>query len=386
MMPIYEILWLIIIPGVLVHWCAIIQNCRNVVGKGWKPDAVKEFKQKIIFLIATRDCQMLVQDTINSVHAACKVAGLNNYEVKVVTDADCKMQDAEVLTIPENYVCKSKFKARGLNYALSHLPNSKEAWIFHLDEDSRIVPQTVHSIVDYINKGGKPISNGLTVFITNGNPLTFFGEAHRMWTFLWLKQQLKTRPMWMNGSNMLCRSDVEQEIGWNFGNMFSEDTSFAYTAARQKGNIFGWHGGITIEHPASSIFQLWRQRKRWFYGGLIYWKHCPTNLKPFRIYSSTCWMGGFFLTAMYFMGMFGYYSVLPVFVATFGVTALLWYARYQVGMYYMLKYNGLNLSTTKKAAYHIGMLVLTPVVELLCTFPTILAVINPPKGFEVTGK
>jgi hypothetical protein len=66
------------------------------------------------------------------------------------------------------------------------------------------------------------------------------------------------------------------------------------------------------------------------------------------------------------------------------LTGLFWVGRYQVGLHYMLNYN--NKSRSERLMYHLGLLILTPFVELMCTVPTLMALIEPPEGFEITGK
>ena len=67
-----------------------------------------------------------------------------------------------------------------------------------------------------------------------------------------------------------------------------------------------------------------------------------------------------------------------------GINTIFWLGRYQLGLLRNLQHN--EIKGTKKAAYHLGLLVLTPAIELLCTIPTLYALIRPPKAFEVTGK
>lgn len=381
---IYEIIWLLIFPGMILHWYCTIKNHRTLVYSG--KELIKNVK--ITFLLATKSCPSLVQDSVDSIHTSCHLANYSNYDVIVVTQKDesCIIKNAKMIHVPSTYTCKSKYKAKDLNYSLQFTPDNPNEWIFHLDEDSQITEQTVNALHHYINSGGNPIANGLSVFISNGNVFTFYSEAHRMWTFPFLKELLKSTPLWMNGSNMLVRSDIEHEIGWNFGNVFGEDTSFAYHARKYKGKIFGWHGGLTIEQPCKNVKELLKQRKRWFTSAITFYNDLPKEAKYLRLYCVFSWISGFLLTTFYFLKWFGLYNIHPLFASLFSITVILWYGRFQLGLYYMFKYNNQKIEKLDKSVYYVGLIFLTPLIELLCTYPTILALTNPPKTFEVTEK
>jgi cellulose synthase/poly-beta-1,6-N-acetylglucosamine synthase-like glycosyltransferase len=263
-----------------------------------------------------------------------------------------------------------------------------------LDEDAEITPQTITSMLTYIKNGGKPVADGPTVFPYDNNLLTFFVEAQRCWTYLWVKEQLETNSvLWMNGSNMLIRSDVEHAIGWNFKDCkFSEDTRFSYEAARKFGKVFGWHGGLTIEKPPKTAGAAIRQRKRWYWGGMLQLKQMSVVRLPRRIYSSICWFLGLILTACIPIGVLKIFFPHILFstgisfltIGGISVAGLFWLLRYQLGLYWQLKLT--PASWLKKAGFHLVLLPLSPVIEFICTIPTLLAFINPPKVFQVTEK
>ena len=58
-------------------------------------------------------------------------------------------------------------------------------------------------------------------------------------------------PLHMHGSNLLVRSDIEDDIGWKFGSTLAEDQMFGYKVYEKYGRgSMGWHGGIFVEPPA----------------------------------------------------------------------------------------------------------------------------------------
>ena len=185
----YEIFWLLGVPASLFCWYHIIRNLY-----GFMPLNVKPPKPvhpilsgsllppgplpKIVFSVCARKLTSIVQSTVDAVHSSCAEVGFTNYETKVVVDSVASpLERAEIVLVPKDFVCRSKYKARALHYALGHMPNDRNAWILHLDEDALVTPQCVLSLLQYIQGGGNPVANGPSVFPYDGNFLTFFACA-----------------------------------------------------------------------------------------------------------------------------------------------------------------------------------------------------------------
>src|SRR3972149_4946663 len=235
----YEALWLFVVPAALFSWYHLVRNLRRFIAPAGKPPDAPQ--PKIIFQAAARSLTPILQKTVDSIRRSCAEMGFANYEIKLVVDsAESSIAGAQTILGPTDFTCKSRFKARALHYALGLLPNSPDVWILHLDEDALVTPQCVVSIVDYIRRGGKPVANGPSVFPYDGNLLTFYAEAQRQWTFYWLMdQQTSSTVHWLNGSNLLVRSDIEHSVGWDFINCFiSEDARFGYEATKKLGKVF----------------------------------------------------------------------------------------------------------------------------------------------------
>jgi hypothetical protein len=383
-MTAYEIIWLLVLPMVLASWFFLFRSWKGYIGKysGMPHNPYP----KLIFLIAARKPSRIVQETINSINDSCQKVGYDKYEIDVVVDeTGYELTGAKTILVPKDYVCKSQFKARALNYSLRYLDNSKDTWILHKDEDCKIIPQTVISVLHYIKNGGKPVANGPLMFPWDGNIFTFYLEAQRYWTFFWVKDQMKTGLVhWMNGSNMLMRSDIEHKIGWDFPNCpFSEDSRFAWEAGKQLGNVFGWHGGLAIEKPARTFMSAMRQRRRWYAGWFYLLKYMYPRV---WFYSNVVWAGSFFLLLLLPFAFFGLYpNHLFLLTGLVGVFfTLLHWSRPQIGLYYNLRFT--QFSTAKKILFHIGYIPFTWIIDFMNTFPTVWALVNPPKTFEITEK
>jgi egghead protein (zeste-white 4 protein) len=386
----YEIFFLFGLPAATFSWYHILRHAGHYVQSGLKiPPGLPP---KIIFSIAARSLTPILKIPVDSIKSACSESGFSNYEIKLVVDKiETNIEGVDTILVPRDFVCLSKFKARALHYALSQFPNSKEVWILHLDEDARVTPQCVTSILNYIHNRGNPIANGPSVFPYDGNVLTFYAEAQRLWTFYWLKdQEVSGRIHWLNGSNLLIRSDIEQAVGWSFVNCFiSEDARFGYEATKKFGKIFGWHGGLTIETPPATLGGILKQRTRWFYGSILNLRYVPRARLPRRIYSVTAWWDGLVLTLFLFFMLASLGSGLRFFSSHYFIyvvwgTAVFWLGRYQIGVYQNLKFS--SLSRTKKFLLHLGIIPLAPIIDLICSLPTVLAFIKRPTTFEITAK
>jgi egghead protein (zeste-white 4 protein) len=385
----YEVFWIFGIPAALFSWYHIIRHVDSFILP--RREIAQNPYPRIIFSIAARRLTSILQGPVDSINHSCAEVGFSNYEIKLVVDSiDTHIEGVETIVVPKEFNCMSKYKARALHYALRYLPNTRDVWILHLDEDALVTPQCVTSIVNYIRGGGNPVANGPSVFVYDGNILTFFAEAQRQWTFYWLKDQLMTSTVhWLNGSNLLIRSDVEQSVGWDFINCFiSEDSRFGYESTKKLGKIFGWHGGLTIEKPAATVNDVLKQRTRWFFGSILNLRYVPRGRLPRRIYSILIWLNGFILTTFFFILILGIYHE-PWFSNQFiingiSLTAIFWISRYEIGVYQNLRLTSLHWA--KKALLYIGIIPLVPVVDFICTFPVILAFIKRPRAFEITAK
>jgi len=382
-MTLYEWGWLFALPGLLMSWFHILRH-------GWRfvtpsPEFLPPSPARIIFLIAARETSALVQQSVDAIHKACADVAFNNYEVMAtVQRVPMGLRGIKVIQVPESFTCKSQFKARQLQYALRYLPDSKDAWTLHLDEDALVTSHCVYSILSYIAKGGKPVANGPSVF-PDKNPLMLVAETNRQWTFYWLKDQLLSgRPFWLNGSNLLIRSDVEQQVGWDSGASFGEDSRFGLIGWKKLGNIFGWHGGLVIEAAPSNITGLFRQRRRWYRSSWLNLKEVPLRWWPRRIYSVLGWNMGFILALAFWASPTPVFETWGVLVWLMLPSAILWQARYQQGIYWNLKYG--SFSNAKKLWYHLLAIPLAPVADVLCGMPTWWSAMNPPRTFEITSK
>ena len=204
----------------------------------------------------------------------------------------------------------------------------------------------------------------------------------------------KGNPAYIHGSNLLIRSDVEEEVSWENGKTIAEDTLFAVSAKTKCGSgSFGWHGGVIEEKSPLSLRDLVKQRKRWFYGLIQNLKFIPLKERIVQCSRALLWSLGFYSGVVSIialsMALFGVYQDmglgygLDYFVRIgFLTTSILWLLSYQIGGYF----NGKYLPLKRRVLFHSLILVFSFFLGLIECATPILALISRPKTFEIVKK
>jgi cellulose synthase/poly-beta-1,6-N-acetylglucosamine synthase-like glycosyltransferase len=311
----YEIGWYV----VLLLWLAylpyglafLVNYARNRHVFLYKPNGIlPRIGATIIFQVTTlsvTDNVDIVERAIASIRRSARELGLSSFKVVTVSDdprdASTNVDADEAIVVPSSYECNALKKARSLNYAAQRhkdeIRGLENTWIFHIDEESVVLPQTVEAIVKYIASEDGVLAEGPILFPSTMSKNTLSGVADSIRSsscyFCVSTITGKSPPSHLHGSNLLMRADVECEIGWANDKSIAEDQLFGYYA-HEKYPRFGWHGGIILESSPSSITGLMRQRKRWVVGTLQNWKHMNAKLKRETGFRLSIWTTGFFAT------------------------------------------------------------------------------------------
>ncbi|HZW55974.1 MAG TPA: glycosyltransferase family 2 protein [Nitrososphaerales archaeon] len=457
------VLWLSYLPVAIIQLKGWVRNRKIYFNSNLTRVHNDPF---IIFQIMTRSAKSsdVVKRGIESIHASCKKISYTDYSICVVTEDPrdtTYVSGARVLVVPKGYKTRNGAirKARALQYAVERRRidergsevKARDRWIFHLDEESVVTTQTLLSLLAFIRDGRGLIAEGPIAYplkIRQSNRLTFLAESVRPFQcYDCVSHMTHPPPMYMHGSNLFVRADVEDKVGWDHGTSVAEDQLFGVKVHERYGNIFGWHGGMLLEQPPLNLLDHFKQRRRWVIGTLQNLKYLPKKLKA-RIYlrAATYWLG--FLSAMASIAMYVYYfspyvilffsrllginyklpqlASLPIatpqsvshtiqgghFILTleslytisfwqsvistvFGACLLLalgiWITSYQVGLRQNLKFAS-DLSLPRKAFFHLQQLVLCPIIGIVETFPAFYAVLefhlfgHNIKDFEVITK
>lgn len=440
------ILWLSYLPFALLTIANIIKGLRKYVFR--QNEVTTDFSDPIIFQITTRnikDSRSSLVSAIESIRESCRKASFENYEIVVVTDFNdgselLRNMGVDVIVVPKDYAVEGAVKkARALQYANEVRrklgKNTKEYWVFHLDEESQITVQTVEALKAFINQDKHLIGTG-PIFYPNhfneSSPLTRFADSIRpTGCYICCNQKV---PVHMHGSNLLVRADVEDVVGWDNGETVAEDQLFGLKAYELFGEIFGWHGGAIYEQPPLKVKDMLNQRKRWFIGILTNLKYFrPKKMKAKIILNLATWILGFASASasfpywiIAFMAIPNFFfpqlpfeipfyhhtpvltpieilvDMLPIPVGGFGdihkyltpqsmpalVIGLLlsicfftWIGTYIIGLYWNTC--SVNVSPLTKIRWHLEQLLLLPVIGLLETSAAVLALKDLFKGNRI---
>ncbi len=418
--------WLSYVPIAAVSFYRIIKNRKVFVEKLFHHthnDAA------VIFQITTRSAtktQVVRRGILSIINAAHKI-NFYNYQISVVTD---DTQDiitlrgikCEVVVVDKGFRTNAIRKGRALQYAVEHRrrtgKNTSKYWIFHMDDESYVTTQTILALLKSIREGKEVASEGPIFYplkFEAANRLTAIAESIRPFAcYDCVSQMTNPPPLHMHGSNLLVRSDVEDEIGWNFGPTLAEDQMFGFKIYEKYGpGSMGWHGGVLLEQPPLNIRDHFFQRRRWILGTLQNLPKFPRWHKIKLMYKSLTYFLGFFsaLSSAILM-IYNYVPMLflspdygtirdllpipdnipelsfdslaqllasidPVGVGLGSVllfTSLVWISSYQLGLFLNLKYS--KISWKKRLMLHAQALLLCPIIGLVETFPAFWATLE----------
>ncbi len=433
--------WFSTIPVAFLTLIRFVRNRKTLIEK----DLRRIYNDPIIiFQITTRSATKtkVVERGINSIIRASNEINYSNYKISVVTEDENdrknvgKLKNSEIIVVKREYKTNAIKKARALQYAVEYRKNTSENtknfWIFHMDDESYVTNQTLLSLLKYIREGKGVAAEGPIVYplkFESANPITALAESVRPFgCYDCVSQMTNPPPLHLHGSNLLVRSDIEDTIGWNFGETLAEDQVFGYKIYERYGaNALGWHGGILLEQPPLNIKDHFMQRRRWILGTLQNMNKFPFWHK-FKIE---------FKLASYFMGFVSgivstilyIITVVPLFLASIQILVdkieynpltwiqyiissffptvfpeitnqinsitgnniynpvdlgsssllllfpyIMWLLSYQIGLTLNLRYN--NFTLLKKINFHFYALILSLVLGLIETFPAFVAILE----------
>ncbi|MEM0379859.1 MAG: glycosyltransferase family 2 protein [Desulfurococcaceae archaeon] len=249
---------------------------------------------KVIFQITTRgfNKESILKSVKSVLYWATKY--LKDFEIWIVTEDDVDKDFFEnlrningeycdlikIIYVPREYRTKNntKYKARALNYALEVRRKlgfiSDKIWIYLMDEESIVGEDTIVGIIDFIENSsndGKLVGQGIIVYSNYWGVNKIISVEDFLRTGDDISKSgfhiFSGRVLWgTHGSHLLYRSDLEDRIGWDYGEIRAEDMVFGLLVVKHYGDVLGWLKGKLYEQSPFSIRDFLKQRRRWLWG------------------------------------------------------------------------------------------------------------------------
>ena len=173
----------------------------------------------------------------------------------------------------------TRLKARALEYMVEqHRATPTDSYVVHYDEESVFTPDNLARLVHRMSRHPVGISEGMISYGLDWNQTTLLNKAmesnrpfgcHECYSVM-----TSPPPMHLHGSNLVVRQDLENQIGWDIGNLdrsalIAEDLVFGLAAYLKFGkDVFGWHHTEMIEQPPFTLKAAYKQRERWVFGAM----------------------------------------------------------------------------------------------------------------------
>lgn len=250
---------------------------------------------KVVFVLPTIARHDTVPALLRVVQSVLTYAPrhLRDFAVHVVVDEGSEglteieellgfRREVEVIVVPCTYVTpkRAKHKGRANHYALEYRRRRglarDDVYLYHLDDDTGIGPDTAASIAEFIasDDGTYDLAQGVLTF---PHPLAasrfaVLADSIRpvddLTRFQFFTGRLSMPLGGLHGEHLLVRSSVEDRVGWDFGPTKVEDAYFGLRFAA------GGYGRSTFLNSFSygaspeTVGDLVKQRRRWA-GGLV---------------------------------------------------------------------------------------------------------------------
>lgn len=144
----------------------------------------------ICIRVVTRgDYPQLVRNNVARNLSKCAEAGLENFQIEVVSDKPMELASHRRLrqvVVPPSYKTSSGalFKARALQYCLENSVNELAGhdWIVHLDEETLLTDNSIRGILNFVLDGKHQFGQGLITYANEDvvNWITTLADSFRV--------------------------------------------------------------------------------------------------------------------------------------------------------------------------------------------------------------
>jgi hypothetical protein len=274
-------------------------------------------------------------------------AYFSNYAVHIVTEEAGDALDlirtlaaevgAEVVVVPRDFKTHngSRFKARAAHFSLwrriTQLGGLGKIefnhWTYHIDDDTAVHGDTARNIAAFmmanVSSDSLHLAQGILVYCRQA--------SSNMW--MWLADAIRTADdlfrfaattatgtprAGLHGENLLVRTRILAEIGWDFGpNEIVEDSRFALLFSSLYPGKSGWFTARCYGAPPDNSGDFIKQRARWAEGmmRLVFNRSLPLRSRLLVAHNMFVWSLGVFqpvMTVAFMSFLVGDFNVAPV--------------------------------------------------------------------------
>ncbi len=383
----------------------------------------RKISDRVIFQIPTvarNDTLPAVQRVIDSILASAPM-NLDNWKINVIVEEKSEGRDyltkkysqnnrVEVIAVPADYQTRyhSLSKSRANQYAIEYLRAKNEierhTWIYHLDDDTSICPETISAIAEHIYRYGDIyyLAQGILSFphSLSKSFIAKFADSMRptddLTRFYFFTNILKLPLIGLHGENMLVRSDIEESVGWDNGDRaMSDDSCFALNFAYMYPGKSAFMPAVTFGASPANVKDMLKQRKRWFLNvsNLSFYGKVPFRYRLFMIYTIIFWFSMVFQNVIFvlfvlrFFGIFHQVIITPPIVILWAFTLSFWIWFYISGLRINMELSGKRKGILKYSLIMIPMylFVISP-LELAGGFLGFISFLKNEKKFDVISK
>jgi cellulose synthase/poly-beta-1,6-N-acetylglucosamine synthase-like glycosyltransferase len=312
-----------------------------------------------------------------------------------------KVGGVKYLVVKKSFTTKNqvKYKARALEYARKFI---KTPYTLHLDEESVITKEAYQGINDFFNTNDKnTIGQGLILYSSDVNkyvnnlnnkliPIELIDAVRSgddLGRFKFQYSILHKPIFGMHGSFMLIPKSVSDSITWDLpSHSITEDAEFAILAY-SKGYKFNWIKGHIQEQSPQTIKDLITQRKRWFTGlvTVVLNNNTPLKYKLSLLTMISLWSVSWIIPIVTILSLILGGSYLPpiLIILTSLITGIT-FSVYFVGLNANLK--AINRKVSILVYIKLCLLLILQIIPIIEGIGVLMAIVKPPKKFEVIKK
>lgn len=348
---------LLIFFGATVFWISEVL----VIGRGRNPPG-EYGTTEVQARIMTIDAEAVVQATVNALPDEIR-------DVRVIAERDIDIDGATVHTVPEDFTCEARRKARAVEWSRRNIPTDEE-FVLYLDEDTIVPSLPAFPDVDIVQLMERPVRTG--------SWLCYFAEIFRMG--FQIEQRTFSRfryPLYAWGGGFAVKATVEDEVTWDTATV-TEDTNFIWRAFADPTREMAVLPVKLLNQAPPSVMEMIHQRRRWVSGSSLDSHLLPRRYRILSLLRNAAW------------GLVPLSPILLVPLVT-PVSVILLPDVYSFGILFQV----IGLFTWGFIGYWyygerfrvlVGLFVTLPIVVVVHALGALWAIFSPAKTFRVTQK